>query len=252
MSFFANHPIVPYVFGNQGQTAYFNNLAVYVDLVDQVKANIAFYEKYTILDGDRPDTLSQKMYGNPFYHWTFYLMNDKLREQGWPLPQRDLRSYVKERYRNRVVTTTSILADKMLPGSTVRGTTTGVIGTVIKRNLNLGTITIRPTTIQANGEYYNFSPTEIIQETRDGEDVTGNIILAYAENVQYDSIDYYIDADKNQVDVDPYVTTRSSSITPVTIMDKYTDMNDSLKDIVVIRPKAVKQVVSEYYRLLQV
>lgn len=252
MTLFANHPSVQYVFGNQGQVALFNDLSVYVDLVDQVKTNIAFYEKYTILDGERPDTLSQKMYGSPDYHWTFFLMNDSIREAGWPLPQRDLRNYVKERYRNRVVTTASVLADKMLPGSTVRGTTTGVIGTVVKRNLDLGTIVIKPTTIQANGEYYNFSPAEILQETRNGEDVVGNTILSYAENVQYDSIEYYIDENNVRTDVNPYSSTRAANLTPVTVMDKYTDANDLLKNIVVIRPKVIRQVVNEYYRLLKV
>lgn len=252
MTFFANHPIVPYVFGNQGQTALFNNLTVYVDLIDQVKSNISFYETHTILDGDRPDTLSQKLYGSPDYHWTFFLMNDNLREQGWPLPKRDLRAYVQSRYRNRVGTTTSILANKMLPGSIVRGTTTGVIGTVIKRNLDLGQVIIKPTTIQANGQYYNFDANEILQETKDGTDVIGNTVLLHKEVVQYNSVDHYINGDGVVTDIDPYNTTISSELTPVTVMDKYNNSNDLLQNIVIIRPKSVRQVVSEYYRLLKV
>ena len=65
-------------------------------VVDQVKENSSFYKNYYIRDGERPDNVSHRLYENPRLHWTFYLMNDHIREQGWPLTQRSIVEKVKE------------------------------------------------------------------------------------------------------------------------------------------------------------
>ncbi len=56
--FFNKFPTTNYRFGDELGTTLFNNLSVYADIIDQLKDQITFYEKYTILDGDRPDTVS--------------------------------------------------------------------------------------------------------------------------------------------------------------------------------------------------
>ena len=72
MSYFNKFPVVDYNFGDNEPDILFNNISAYVDIIDQVKQEVAFYEKYTILDGDRPDTVSQKLYDTTDYHWTFF------------------------------------------------------------------------------------------------------------------------------------------------------------------------------------
>ena len=80
--YFQNFPTVAYKFGDNEAPVLFNNLSAYVDIVDQIKDNVAFYNKYTIQAGDRPDTLSYKLYDTVDYYWTFFLMNDHLRISG--------------------------------------------------------------------------------------------------------------------------------------------------------------------------
>ena len=79
MSFFSNFPIVNYKFGNEVSDTIFQNLTVYVDLIDQIIDNASLYTKYTIQDGERPDSLSYKLYDTVDHYWTFYLLNKKLR-----------------------------------------------------------------------------------------------------------------------------------------------------------------------------
>ena len=80
--FFKNFDIIDYRFGDNEPPVLFNNITQYVDMVDQLKDNVSFYNKYTIVAGERPDTLAYELYGNTDYYWTFYLMNDHIRESG--------------------------------------------------------------------------------------------------------------------------------------------------------------------------
>ena len=74
--YFRRFPMIYYNFGDNEANTIFPNITAYVDIIDQVKQEVSFYDKYTILDGDRPDTVSQILYDTPDFHWTFFAMND--------------------------------------------------------------------------------------------------------------------------------------------------------------------------------
>lgn len=111
MSYFRNFPVVGYNFGNEIDTALFQNITTYIDLIDQVADNATQYEYYSIMDNERPDSLSYKLYGTSDYYWTFYLLNTKLRKQGWPISEQDLYSKGKEYYPNTVISTFEALTE---------------------------------------------------------------------------------------------------------------------------------------------
>ena len=106
--FFKNYPQTLYKFGTETSLTAIQDLSAYVDLIDQVKDNINFYQEYTILDGDRPDTLSSKLYGSIAYYWTFFLLNDSIRQQGWPLTAQEIRAKAAVDYPNTTVTTRDV------------------------------------------------------------------------------------------------------------------------------------------------
>ena len=111
-NFFRFFPVVDYKFGNNGSTDKIENIAIYANIVDQVINNVTTYTEYNILPEDRPDTVSQKLYGTPNFHWTFYLANDDIRSSGWPLSPRQLFNQIVELYPTRVITTRTKLTDK--------------------------------------------------------------------------------------------------------------------------------------------
>lgn len=104
MSYFDNFSLVEYRFGDEdeSQRVLTEDLSIYVDLLDQVDDLISFYENYFIINGERPDALSYKLYGNIDYYWTFFLMNPKLRESGWPLDSKRFDDYVTKRFKGAV------------------------------------------------------------------------------------------------------------------------------------------------------
>ena len=247
--YFQRFPFVNYNFGDNEANTIFPNITAYIDIVDQLKDEIAFYEKYTILDGDRPDIVSQKLYDTPDYHWTFFLMNDGLRESGWPLTEREMRALVKKRYPHRTVTTQSNIASNFLPGDFVIGKTSGTTGRVVERNLDLGQIVIASDKNDA-GLNNNFGQTEQIAAGTTAEEQAVNTATLISESQQFNAPLYYKNTSGDIVDIDPYNQT-TSGLVPTTIMEDNINFNDRLKEITVIKPSRIISVVSEYFKLLK-
>ena len=247
--YFKNLPRVSYRFGDNESPSLFNNITAYVDIIDQVKQEVSFYEKYTILDGDRPDIVSQKLYGTPDYHWTFFFMNDGLRESGWPMPERELRALVKKRYPHRTVVTESNIASFFLPGVNVVGKTSGTTGKIVERNLDLGQLVIASDKNEA-GLNNNFGTSEQIAAGDTAEEQAANIAISINESTQYNSVLYYKNSNGDIVDINPF-NQSTSGLTPVTIMEDNINFNDKLKNIVIIKPSEINAVVNEYFKLMR-
>ena len=151
--YFKNFNRLYYKFGDGESPAIFQNLTQYVDLIDQIKNNINFYEDYTIVAGDRPDTTSFRLYGSPEYYWTFFLLNDKLRESGWPISRNDILERAKIYYPHRVATFAEDISTEPYDfrvGRGVSGSRSETVGTIVKRNLSLGQLIIDTTTTVAD------------------------------------------------------------------------------------------------------
>lgn len=236
MSYFRKFPKNLYRFGNNEQPVAFSNLTSYVDIVDRLKDNIAFYEYYYILDGDRPDQVSLKLYDTPDAYWTFFVMNDNIRERGWPLSEQDLVKKAKKIFHDNVLTTRDSLTGKFKVGTNITGSGSGSTGKVIHRNLDLGQLVV-----ETNDTFLN---TEVIRDDNSTDTVT---LVGSVE--EYNSIAYYKNADGRIVDVDPYGTP-NSQYTPVTQIEKYREENDKLKKIRVPLPAVVNDILISFQREL--
>lgn len=230
--FFSNFPQVLYNFGNEVDQNAFQNISAYVDVIDQAKNNSTLYTKHTILDGDRPDVLSQKLYGQPYYHWTFYLMNDKLRRQGWPLSYNEVVNKAKADYPNKTLVTRDLFFEKFKVGDTVTGINSAAKATVLRRNLDLGQIVVKPT------NSYTFNDGELIS------DGTNQITLTSVSE-EYNSAHHYEDGDKNVIDIDPEVGP-GALLTEITHLNRYEAANDDLKEIIIIKPSNITEITRIY------
>jgi hypothetical protein len=102
-NYFKEFPVVDYKFGNEETTTRFQHLGTAVDILHQVKEYAVYYQTYHIQNGERPEQLSYKLYGNVNHYWTFYLLNDHLRQGGWPLRDADVYPKAQEYYPNTVL-----------------------------------------------------------------------------------------------------------------------------------------------------
>ncbi len=242
-TYFKNFPSTPYSFGvNLPQVAY-TNITAYVDVIDQVKDNISFYRSYYIQEGDRPDQLSHKIYGSADYYWTFFLLNDHLKEQGWPLTYDALSKLVDKKHPNTVVETKDIFANRFKVGQTVTGSSSGVSGRIMHRNLDLGQIFIENSEIQVSdaGES-TFRGNEVLT-SQVGENIESLTLIKSSS--ERDSVRYYVDGDNLHCDIDPHGDSPADK-TPITQLEYYIAENDKLKAIKVIKPDTIRDVFREF------
>jgi hypothetical protein len=168
MSFFRNFPIVGYRFGDEITPTLFQKITSYIDLVDQVSDDTSVYEFYTIIDGERPDVLSYKLYQTQDFYWTFYLLNEKIRIQGWPLTSQEIYTLSKLYYPNTTVVTNSSMHGEFYVGDTVATkpfTGPSFKGVILEKNLDIGQMVLKPIkevrsfTITNGGSGYSIAPT---------------------------------------------------------------------------------------------
>lgn len=66
---------------------------------EDVFSNVVYFSKYTITDGERPDTLADQAYGNPFYDWVILLTNNMVNAQyDWPMSNYEISKVIEEEY----------------------------------------------------------------------------------------------------------------------------------------------------------
>ena len=242
-SYFQNFEQVNYKFGDEASLTRIQNLTQSVRIADIIKDDISFYNNYTILDGDRADILSHKFYKNSIYHYTFYLMNSKLLESGWPLRADEVTDLVNDAHPNTVVGTADIITGKFNVGQTVTGQSSGVTGTIINKRYDFGQIIIEGTKA--------FRANEVLSSD------TAETITLCEVTTEANATHHYINGDGDYVDVDPHTLdsdgtrTVPALFTPITYLNQYNNENDLLKSIRVLKKTQVAQVHSEFMRLLK-
>jgi len=77
------------------------NLFRRVKLQDYVQDNVTLFDKYTILEGQRPDNVAEAFYGASDLDWVVILTAEitNIRDQ-WPLSNYELYKYVDDKYGN--------------------------------------------------------------------------------------------------------------------------------------------------------
>jgi hypothetical protein len=248
MLFFKDFPRTAYIFGDQETTGgqqvtyeIFQDISRYTDILDQIKDNVSFYQNYTIQENDRPDQVSFKLYGSPEYHWTFFLMNEKLRNQGWPLTMRQLDEVAKRDFPHYTITTRDDLTSIFLVGQTAIGSVSAAKGEILRRYLDLGQVVVDSQKAFLAGEAVrNVAPTA---------DGTGSIDVQSISK-EYLAAHHYEDVNGNWVDIDP-AQGPGAQLVEVTHYDRYVKENNQLKNIRIIKPELMQEVVSAFTQAIK-
>lgn len=233
--YFKDFPATSYVFGSEPNPVVTENLSTYVDILDDIKDSLDFYQYYDVYE-ERPDQLSFSLYDDPSFYWTFFFMNDSIRRQGWPIKDVELQDWIYSNFNNTVITTRDTLDHVFTIGDTITGVSSGVTGTITKRIEDLGQIFINGTV--------DFTDGELI------EDPDGNTCTVFSSVEEYNAVKHYLDEDLHFVDIDP-TQGPGALYTPVTYYDHLVDENDKLKSIKVIKPEAINSVVSAFKQAIR-
>ena len=68
-------------------------------LNDEIFDYVVYFNKYSIVDGERPDMIAQKLYGDPFFDWVILLTNNMVNVQyDWPKTNYELYKILESEY----------------------------------------------------------------------------------------------------------------------------------------------------------
>ncbi len=99
MSYFKNFPIIPYDSAGDGKLKDVTNLLRRVVVRSKVKDNAAVFDTYDVHDGETPEIIAHKLYGDIKKHWVILLFNNiKDRYHDWPMSQTQFNQYMTDKY----------------------------------------------------------------------------------------------------------------------------------------------------------
>ena len=219
-----------------GNTDLLKNLTAKAKVSDDLLNNAGFYQTLEIIDGERPDHLSQRLYNTSQFHWTFLLLNPQIKNiwDDWPMSASQLIEYCTNKYQYLAGDTDDSLVDKFTIGETVTGGVSGATGTIKEIYVNLGYVVIEKLT-------GTFSVTgETIQGLTSTDSAVANFIKsqAYAPH-------HHLDASGN------WVKRAASGTTAYSYIDYESAVTEQNRNIKVIKTEHIQQVSHQFAEAMQ-
>ena len=101
MYFDDNFPVIRYDSVGDYKFKDVTNLLRRVALRAKVKTSTLLYDTYDVKNGDTPESLADKLYGDSELHWIIMLINDITdRYHQWPMSEAQFSQYLKDKYSN--------------------------------------------------------------------------------------------------------------------------------------------------------
>jgi hypothetical protein len=100
--FFDKFPTISYTLSSKKYPSYeiITNILFRTAFLKEVLANSSSYTKYIVRDGDTPEILADKVYGNPEAHWIILYANQMIDPQyDWPMTTNVFYNYIVDKYR---------------------------------------------------------------------------------------------------------------------------------------------------------
>ena len=101
MSYFEMFPSIYYSAKGDGKYTVMKDLMSRVKLISKVKENILGFDYYDVKDGETPEMIAHKYYGDVNLHWIILVTNDIIDYyEDWPMSVQRFEEFVKEKYDN--------------------------------------------------------------------------------------------------------------------------------------------------------
>ena len=101
-SFFSQFPKIDYnLSGVNGNTNNVTDIFRRVKIRSKIADNVSLLDKYDVSEGEKPEDIAYKIYGDADYFWVVTLVNNIVnRYYDWPLPEFVFQQYLKDKYSN--------------------------------------------------------------------------------------------------------------------------------------------------------
>ena len=100
MAYFEKFPLYQYDLQNTDDQTLITDILRRVNLKSNVAANTLVFDEYNVQDGEQPDIVARKYYGDSELHWIIVTVNNITSRYDWPLDQVALSEFVNDKYDN--------------------------------------------------------------------------------------------------------------------------------------------------------
>ena len=97
--YFANFPVIPYDSVGNGDYKLVTNLLKRVAVRAKIKTNTSLFDTYNVKEGQTPEMIADKLYGDPNLHWiVMYVNNITDRYHQWPMTTPQFLAFINDKY----------------------------------------------------------------------------------------------------------------------------------------------------------
>ena len=99
--YFANFPLIIYDSVGNGNFKIVTNLMKRVAMRTKVRTNTLFFDTYDVKEGETPEIIADKLYGDSNLHWiVLYVNNITDRYHQWPMSSGQFNDFIADKYSN--------------------------------------------------------------------------------------------------------------------------------------------------------
>ena len=99
--YFSNFPIIVYDAVGNNNFKLVTNLLKRVGVRAKVKVNTLFFDTYDVKEGETPEIIADKLYGDPELHWAVLFVNGITdRYHQWPMSSSQFLAFINDKYSN--------------------------------------------------------------------------------------------------------------------------------------------------------
>ena len=99
MAYFRKFPLMAYDIAGNDNYKLLPNILRRIKLRSGIRSGAFLFDNYDVFDGERPEDIAFKEYGDPELHWIILMTNNITdRYYQWPLTQPQFQEYLKDKY----------------------------------------------------------------------------------------------------------------------------------------------------------
>ena len=100
--YFKQFPLIDYnLSGVNGNTQEVTDIFRRVKVRSKIADNVTLFDKFDVHDGEKPEDVAYKAYGDADYFWVICLINNVInRYYDWPLDEYNFQQFVADKYSN--------------------------------------------------------------------------------------------------------------------------------------------------------
>ena len=238
--FFKHIPNINYDFKSDGKYYQAKDLFRKVSTWSYLQEGVSGYNYYRITQGERPDVVASKLYGDATLYWTFFLVNENLQDfNDWPKSAQYFNKYMDRKYSGKCLvasSSTDIVSStsKFQLGEKVSQSSSGAFGFITEVNPTHKRITLN----SIDGSF----TTGTVSADRSPE--ADKICTITSIQNERDAVNHYTDSNGLK-------TTVSTGNTVVTNEEHELNLNEDKFQIRYIEPQYISRVVKEFIELVR-